>query len=126
MHEPGNALPLQMRAQIVSIGLTVQREMDQEKPDFDFLINIVNGLLGMSVVIADPYAGMTERLVRAFYVGQSEIVGGTKTDIVALVKREGALLGAPISAKVSVSWSLPVRRAPRAAPIFRRNPGKAP
>lgn len=40
MHEPGNALPLQMRAQIVSIGLTVQREMDQEKPDFDFLINI--------------------------------------------------------------------------------------
>lgn len=37
------------------------------------------------VVIADPYAGMTERLVRAFYVGQSEIVGGTKTDIVAVV-----------------------------------------
>lgn len=40
MHDPANTLPLQMRAQIVSIGLAVQREMDQESPDFDFLIGI--------------------------------------------------------------------------------------
>ncbi len=37
------------------------------------------------IVIADPYAGMAEGLVRAFYVGQSQVVGGTKTDIVAYV-----------------------------------------
>lgn len=50
MHDPANTLPLQMRAQIVSIGLTVQREMDQDAPDFDFLIgineNFVAGLSG--------------------------------------------------------------------------------
>lgn len=40
MRDPGNALPLQMRAQIVSVGLTVQREIDREAPDFDFLISI--------------------------------------------------------------------------------------
>lgn len=40
MHDPSNSLPLPMRAQIVSVGLTVQREMDQESPDFDFLIGI--------------------------------------------------------------------------------------
>lgn len=37
------------------------------------------------IVIADPYAGLAEGLVRAFYVGQSQVVGGTKTDIVAYV-----------------------------------------
>ncbi len=40
MHDPENGLPLQMRAQIVSVGLAVQREMDQDQPDFDFLISI--------------------------------------------------------------------------------------
>lgn len=35
------------------------------------------------VVIADPYAGMAEGLVRAFHVGQSQVVGGAKTEIVA-------------------------------------------
>jgi flagellar biosynthesis activator protein FlaF len=40
MHDPSNTLPVQMRAQIVSVGLAVQREMDQDVPDFDFLINV--------------------------------------------------------------------------------------
>jgi flagellar protein FlaF len=50
MRDPGNALPEPLRAGIVSVGLTVQREMDQESPDFDFLIsineNIAAGLTG--------------------------------------------------------------------------------
>jgi flagellar biosynthesis regulator FlaF len=29
-----------LRAAILSVGLTVQREMDQEAPDFNFLIGI--------------------------------------------------------------------------------------
>lgn len=37
------------------------------------------------IVIADPYAGLAEGLVRAFHVGQSQVVGGTKTEIVAYV-----------------------------------------
>ena len=49
MRDPTNTLPLQMRAQIVSVGLTVQREMDQERPDFEFLINInENFVAGLS------------------------------------------------------------------------------
>jgi flagellar biosynthesis activator protein FlaF len=49
MRDPANTMPLQMRAQIVSIGLTVQREMDQEAPDFEFLINInENFVAGLS------------------------------------------------------------------------------
>jgi len=35
------------------------------------------------LVVADPFAGMAEGLTLAFYVGQSQVVGGTKTDIVA-------------------------------------------
>jgi flagellar biosynthesis regulator FlaF len=50
MRDPGNALPEPLRASIVSVGLTVQREMDQESPYFDFLIsineNIAAGLAG--------------------------------------------------------------------------------
>jgi flagellar protein FlaF len=50
MRDPGNALPEPLRASIISIGLTVQQEMDQERPDFDFLIaineNIAAGLAG--------------------------------------------------------------------------------
>jgi flagellar protein FlaF len=50
MRDPGNALPEPLRAAIVSVALTVQREMDQESPDFDFLItineNIAAGLAG--------------------------------------------------------------------------------
>ena len=40
MRDPANALPEALRAQIVSIGLAVQRNMDGEKPDWDFLIAI--------------------------------------------------------------------------------------
>jgi flagellar biosynthesis regulator FlaF len=39
---------VELRASIVSVGLIVQREMDREAPDFDFLIaineNIAAGL----------------------------------------------------------------------------------
>lgn len=50
LRDPGNALPESLKASILSVGLTVQREMDQEAPDFDFLIsineNIAAGLAG--------------------------------------------------------------------------------
>ena len=49
MRDPSNALPQQLRASIVSVGLAVQREMDRDTPDFDFLIaineNMAAGLL---------------------------------------------------------------------------------
>jgi flagellar biosynthesis regulator FlaF len=45
-----NPLPPETRAGIMSIGLTVQREMDADEPNFDFLIsinkNISDGLSG--------------------------------------------------------------------------------
>lgn len=45
-----NPLPPETRAGIISIGLTVQREMDAGEPNFDFLIainkNIADGLSG--------------------------------------------------------------------------------
>lgn len=40
LRDPDNALPEKLRASILSIGKTVQREMDQDRPDFDFLISI--------------------------------------------------------------------------------------
>jgi len=40
MHEPDSRLPVALRASIVSVGLAVQREMDREHPNFDFLIEI--------------------------------------------------------------------------------------
>jgi flagellar protein FlaF len=40
MRDPTNALPQDLRASILSVGITVQREMDEESPDFDFLISI--------------------------------------------------------------------------------------
>lgn len=50
LRDPSNALPDPLKASILSVGLTVQREMDQEIPDFDFLIsindNIAAGLAG--------------------------------------------------------------------------------
>lgn len=50
MRDPANALPEPLRAQIVSIGLVVQRNMDGANPDWDFLIaineQIVAGLSG--------------------------------------------------------------------------------
>src|ERR1700685_2980934 len=48
MRDPTNALPQPLRASIVSVGLAVQREMERDAPDFDFLIaineNIAAGL----------------------------------------------------------------------------------
>ncbi len=48
LHDPANLLPDRLRAAIVSVGLTVQREMRAQAPDFDFLIavneNIAAGL----------------------------------------------------------------------------------
>jgi len=35
------------------------------------------------VVVADPYADIAKGLELAFYIGQSRVIGGTKTDIVA-------------------------------------------
>ncbi len=50
MSDPSNALPADLRAGIVSVGLAVQREMDRDAPDFDFLIsvneNVAAGLAG--------------------------------------------------------------------------------
>jgi len=50
MRDPLNSLPPDLRASIVSVGLAVQREMANDKPDFDFLIaineNIAAGLSG--------------------------------------------------------------------------------
>jgi flagellar protein FlaF len=40
LRDPGNALPEALRAGLLSVAKTVQREMDQEAPDFDFLISI--------------------------------------------------------------------------------------
>ncbi len=40
LRDPTNALPEALRVGILSVGMTVQREMDQEVPDFDFLISI--------------------------------------------------------------------------------------
>lgn len=40
MRDPDNALPEALRAQIVSIGLAVQRDMEGANPDWDFLIAI--------------------------------------------------------------------------------------
>jgi flagellar protein FlbT len=50
LSDPSNALPTELRASIVSVGLAVQREMDRDAPDFDFLIsvneNVAAGLAG--------------------------------------------------------------------------------
>jgi flagellar biosynthesis regulator FlaF len=48
MREPDNALPDDLRASILSVGMSVQREMDRDNPNFRFLIaineNIAAGL----------------------------------------------------------------------------------
>jgi flagellar biosynthesis regulator FlaF len=40
LRDPSNALPGELRAKLVSIGLAVQREMDGPAPDLDFLISV--------------------------------------------------------------------------------------
>lgn len=50
--DPANALPAELRASIISIGLAVRREMERCNPDLDFLISInehfAAGLSGQS------------------------------------------------------------------------------
>lgn len=44
MRDPYNTLPMELRASIISVGLTVQREMDRDAPDFGFLIAVNENL----------------------------------------------------------------------------------
>jgi hypothetical protein len=37
------------------------------------------------VIVADPYADIADALTLAFYIGQSQVVGGTTTDMIAYV-----------------------------------------
>jgi flagellar biosynthesis regulator FlaF len=50
LSDPDNALPRELRASLISVGLAVQREMDGDNPDLEFLIsvneNIAAGLGG--------------------------------------------------------------------------------
>jgi flagellar biosynthesis regulator FlaF len=50
--DPANALPDQLKAQIISVGKAVQREMRQASPDLAMLIsindNIIAGLSGQA------------------------------------------------------------------------------
>ena len=52
MRDPANALPIALRASIISVGMAIEREMDREQPDFAFLIevneNIAAGLSGQA------------------------------------------------------------------------------
>jgi hypothetical protein len=36
-----------------------------------------------NMIVADPYKAMSDGLILAFYIGQSQIIGGTTTDMVA-------------------------------------------
>jgi flagellar protein FlaF len=40
MRDPANALPMALRASVISVGMAVEREMDREQPDFEFLIEV--------------------------------------------------------------------------------------
>ena len=40
VRDPQNALPMELRAAIVSVGLPVQREMRVPEPDFAFLMTV--------------------------------------------------------------------------------------
>ena len=40
------------------------------------------------LIVADPYKDMSEGLTLAYYVGQSHVVGGTTTDMVAYIDRD--------------------------------------
>jgi flagellar protein FlaF len=52
MRDPANALPADLRASILSVGIAVQREMERDSPDFDFLVaineNVAAGLSGQA------------------------------------------------------------------------------
>jgi flagellar biosynthesis regulator FlaF len=50
MTDPSNALPMDIRAGLISLGIAVRREMDRPDPNLSFLIgineNIIAGLVG--------------------------------------------------------------------------------
>ena len=52
LRDPDNALPVELRASIISVGRTVQREMLNQSPNFSFLIaineNMAAGLTGQA------------------------------------------------------------------------------
>jgi hypothetical protein len=42
----------------------------------------------MDVIVADPYKDFADGLTTAFYIGKSEVVAGTSTDMVAIVSKD--------------------------------------
>ena len=42
----------------------------------------------MDMIVADPYAALTDGAILAFYIGPSGVVGGTKTDMVAWANKD--------------------------------------
>jgi flagellar biosynthesis regulator FlaF len=40
LRDPANGLPRELRAGLVSIGIAVQREMDRDAPDLNFLVGV--------------------------------------------------------------------------------------
>jgi hypothetical protein len=40
------------------------------------------------VIVADPYKDMSDGMTTAFYIGQSTVVGGTTTDMVAIASKD--------------------------------------
>ena len=40
------------------------------------------------VIVADPYKDMSDGMTTAFYIGQSKVVGGTTTDMVAIASKD--------------------------------------
>jgi flagellar biosynthesis activator protein FlaF len=46
VQDPENALPDDTKAGLVSIALSVHRELDQDFPDLDFLVGINENMIG--------------------------------------------------------------------------------
>ena len=40
------------------------------------------------LIVADPYKALTDGMIMAFYIGQSKVVGGTTTDMVAYADKD--------------------------------------
>ena len=40
LRDPENALPLPLRASLISVGMVVQRELEKPEPDLPFVIGI--------------------------------------------------------------------------------------
>ena len=65
------------------------------------------------LVVADPYAALTDGALLAFYIGQSDLVGGVKTDMVAWANDDVFL-------QIWVGADEKLRRRIRA--VYRRDP----